>query len=155
MLEHLSPSPWLLWFGAGIILAILELALPGFILIFFALGCLVTACVFLFFEPTLTQQLMIFLIASIGSLFLLRHWLSQTFRGSLSDQDKGDYDDTPQGQKATVVSTVGPQKTGRIRYRGTDWCAMADESLEAGTVVEILGYADNSRQTFRVAKLKE
>jgi inner membrane protein len=33
-------SPWLIWFLAGIAIILAELAIPGFVIIFFGLGCL-------------------------------------------------------------------------------------------------------------------
>ena len=35
----LTFSPWLVWFLAGIAVMLAELAVPGFVIIFFGLGC--------------------------------------------------------------------------------------------------------------------
>jgi membrane protein implicated in regulation of membrane protease activity len=45
---NLTFSPWLVWFLAGIAVMLAELAVPGFVIIFFGLGCLGAAAVAIF-----------------------------------------------------------------------------------------------------------
>lgn len=145
-------SPWILWFIAAIGLAFLELAIPGFILIFFAAGCLLTSIVLWIWQPGISVQILIFLTFSITSLLLLRGKMTRIFRGeSHRDQDLGG-GENPQGEIVTAVTSIEPNKKGRIRYRGTDWYAVAEQKIEKDDVVEILGYEQNSRQIFRVKR---
>jgi membrane protein implicated in regulation of membrane protease activity len=143
-------SPWLLWFLLGLGLALLELVMPGLILIFFAIGCLVTTATLLLWEPDLTWQIVIFLISSLASLVLLRRWMTRVFRGVSTGSSNHDFDDAPFGSRASVTQAIGSSERGRIRYRGTDWYATADQPIESGAVVEIVDYADQSRQVFYV-----
>ncbi len=143
-------SPWLLWFLLGLGLALLELAMPGLVLIFFAIGSLVTAATLLLWEPAVSWQVVIFLISSIASLVLLRRWMTRVFRGVSTGNSQDDFDDAPCGARALVTQTIGSSGRGRIRYRGTDWYATADQPIEAGAAVEIVDYADPSRQVFSV-----
>lgn len=143
-------SPWLLWFLLGLGLALLELAMPGLILIFFAIGCLVTAAALLLWEPDFTWQILIFLLSSLASLVLLRRWMARVFRGTSTGNLKDSFDDGPFGARASVTQSIGLSQRGRIRYRGTDWYATADQPVEEGAVVEIVDYADQSRQVFYV-----
>jgi membrane protein implicated in regulation of membrane protease activity len=78
--------------------------------------------------------------------------MTRIFRGeSHRDQDLGD-GENPQGEIVTAVTPIEPNQKGRIRYRGTDWYAVAEQDIEKGDRVEILGYEKNSKQIFRVKK---
>ena len=146
-------TPWLIWFLLGIGLAFLELYLPGFIVLFFGIGCLGTSGALLLWDLSLTQQILLFLTTSITSLLLLRKWLMRIFRGVSSDKPDEDFDDFPRGAHVKVLKTITPDNSGRIQYRGTAWDALADETIEAGDTVEIVRYATNSRQVFFVHKI--
>lgn len=143
---------WLIWFLLGVGLALLELFLPGFILLFFAIGCWAAAGALLIHELSLTQQILVFIVTSIVSLVLLRQWMMQTFQGTSSETVEGDYDDFPLGLRVPVIKTISPDSSGRIQYRGTAWDAVAEETIEEGATVEIVGYAGKSRLTFLVRK---
>lgn len=143
-------TPWLIWFLLGIGLAFLELYLPGFIVIFFGIGCWLTAGALLLWHLSVTQQILLFITTAILSLLLLRKWMMLVFHGVSSDKQDQDFDDFPQGVHVPVIKTITPEIYGRIQYRGTSWYAAAAETIEAGKTVEILKYADNSRQIFFV-----
>ncbi len=144
---------WLIWFILGVAVAFLELYLPGFILLFFAIGCLSTAAALLVLDINLTQQILIFLITSITSLLLLRKWMMRTFKGASSSNHGDDFDDFPYGVHVQVLQKISPQKTGRIQYRGTAWDAVADENIEPGETVEIVKFSGSSKQIFVVRKV--
>lgn len=144
---------WLIWFILSVVIAFLELYLPGFILLFFAIGCLSTAAALLVLDIGLTQQILIFLITSITSLLFLRKWMIRTFRGTSSSNNDDDFDDFPYGVQVQVLQKISPRKAGRIQYRGTAWDAVADESIEQGETAEIVSFSGNSKQTFVVRKV--
>lgn len=148
-------SPWLLWFLIGLGLALLEFVMPGLILIFFAIGSLVTAATLLLWEPDLTWQILIFLISSLASLVLLRRWMTRIFRGVSTGNSEDDFDEAIFGARASVTQAIGSAERGRIRYRGTDWYATADHPIEVGAIVEIVDYADQSRQVFHVKRVTQ
>jgi len=145
-------SAWLIWFILGAGLALLELTMPGLIVIFMAIGCWIVAGILLIWPLTITQQILIFTIATIASIVLLRKWLIKIFKGSSKDSSVG-FDDFPQGVHVRVVRPITPQANGRISYRGTLWDASADELIEKGETVKIVRYADNSRQIYFVEKI--
>ena len=122
-------SAWLIWFVLGIGLAFLELLMPGFIVLFFGIGCWVVAGALLIWDLTLAQQIGIFIVATIASIVLLRRFLMRSFRGlSSSTADEG-FDDFPRGVHAKVVRQISRNSLGRIIYRGTPWDAMSDEEI--------------------------
>lgn len=146
-------SPWLIWFILGIAMAFLELQMPGFVVLFLGVGCWVVAGVLLLWPLTLTQQVWLFLVASIASIVLLRKWLMRIFQGRSSSQTETDYDDFPKGAHVEVVQPITPEVNGRIRFRGTLWDAAAEENIEKGEMAEIVRYAGQSRQIYFVKKL--
>ena len=145
-------TPWLVWFLAAVGFAVLELFLPFFIFLFFAFGCLGVAVVLLLVDLPLAQQLTTFIVVTLTSLILLRKWMMRTFRGVTADRPDKDFDDFPYGERVQVLKAIVPPQAGRIHHRGTAWDAVADEPLEAGETVEIIGPAGNNRQTFHVRK---
>jgi len=122
-------TPWLIWFLLGIGLAFLELYLPGFIVLFFGIGCWITAGALLLLELSLSQQILIFITSAVASLLLLRKWLMRVFRGASSDAPDDDFDDFPLGKHVKVLKTITPADFGRVEYRGTSWYAAADETI--------------------------
>jgi membrane protein implicated in regulation of membrane protease activity len=146
-------SDWLIWFLLGIGLAFLELFLPGFVIIFMALGCWIVAVVLLVWPLTLTHQVLLFIGGTIVSIALLRTWFMKTFRGSSSDQAQGGLDDFPHGVHVQVVKKISPKANGRIKFRGTYWDASADQEIDEGETVEIVRFAGKSRQVYFVRKI--
>jgi len=145
-------SPWIIWFVAGIALAFLEMAIPGFILAFFAAGCLLTSVVLWIWQPDIQTQILIFLTFSITSLVLLRGKMTRIFQGESRQNQDLEAGESPQGEIVKVVTPIGLNQKGRIHFRGTDWYAVSDQEIEKDALVEILGYEKNSRQIFRVKK---
>ncbi|MEA2060884.1 MAG: NfeD family protein [Thermodesulfobacteriota bacterium] len=145
-------APWLIWFMTGVLLAFVELMVPGIIIVFFGIGCWVVAAVLILYPMTLSQQVFLFIVASILSIVLLRKWFMKIFKGVSSDGTEADYDDFPQGARVEVTAPISPQANGRIKFRGTFWDAASDEAIDTGEIVEILNYAGNSHQVFFVKK---
>jgi len=146
-------SPWLIWFLLGIGLAFLELQLPGFIVVFFGIGCWVVAGALLIWDLALSHQIALFICSSIGSILLLRRFFVRAFRGSSSDSASDEFDEFPKKEKVKVTKSITPDCKGRVAYRGTTWNAVSDEHIESGEIVELAGYANNSRQVFFVKKI--
>lgn len=146
-------SPWLIWFLIGIGLAFMELFMPGFVIIFMALGCWVVALAVLVWPITLTQQILLFIGGTIVSIVLLRNRFIKTLQGTSSDNTPAGFDDFPYGVHVSVVKKITPNTTGRIRYRGTLWDARADEEIDEGEIVEIENFAGSSRQIYFVRKI--
>lgn len=145
-------TPWLLWLLAGVALALLELAVPGFILIFFGAGCLVVALCLLVLDLTLTQQLWLFLIATLVSLIGLRRFAMRIFAGEQAVNPVDQLLDEPHGT-ARVVQAIRPPVPGRVAWRGSFWDAQAEEDLEVDALVAVRGYAEGSRSQLQVEAL--
>ncbi|MFW6054929.1 MAG: NfeD family protein [Thermodesulfobacteriota bacterium] len=150
---NLLGAEWLIWFVVGIGLAFLELFMPGFVVIFMALGCWIVAGGLLIWPLTVTQQVLLFIVGTVVSIVLLRTWFMRTFRGIASDKAQTGFDDFPQGVHVQVVKGISPNTNGRIQFRGTLWDASADEEINEGETVEIVSYAGDSRQVYFVRKI--
>jgi len=138
--EFLKPE--LIWFLIGLVLLVLEFIMPGLIIGFFGVGAWIVAIVCLFSSyvtESLNTQLIIFIIASVLSLLLLRKWLKGMFIGhTKSKQDLTEDMKEFIGERAVVKEKITPKASGKVELHGTNWVAEADEEIAEETVVEII-----------------
>lgn len=127
----------LIWLATGVLLLLLEMVLPGFVLFFFGLGALVTFLCSWLWQPSLNEQLVIFLVSSLVSLFALRGFIKRTFLGdsnaSLDDHALGGV-----GESVVVTRMIDPPMEGKVKYSGTSWRAVADEKIEEGEMATVI-----------------
>jgi membrane protein implicated in regulation of membrane protease activity len=133
-------KPELIWFLVGLFLLIAEFVMPGLIVAFFGVGAWIVALICLFTDISLNTQLLIFIISSVLSLLLLRKWLKGIFFGHVaSKQNIKENLEEFVGRRAVVKERIVPNGRGKVEFRGTDWTAEADDEIEEGTAVEIIG----------------
>jgi membrane protein implicated in regulation of membrane protease activity len=131
----------LYWFLLGLALMLSELALPGFVIIFFGIGAWVTAfCIWLGVANAFNTQLVIFLLSSVVALVLFRKQGKRYFQGRVSGQvDDVKRLDELKGEHALVIEDIVPTNlSGKVELHGTNWNAQADQEIRKGTPVEIL-----------------
>jgi membrane protein implicated in regulation of membrane protease activity len=133
-------DPTVIWFAVGLVILVLELAVPGLILFFFGIGAWLVALLTLLFDININIQLLIFFISSVILLFSLRQWVRQLFTGKMgiSKNDEESSGDLV-GERATVVEAIIPPSNGRVEIHGTNWTAESDIEIKAGDIVEIIG----------------
>ncbi len=135
-------KPELIWFLVGLVLLVLEFIMPGLIIGFFGAGAWIVAIICLFsvyVASSINAQLIIFIIASVLSLLLLRKWLKGMFIGhTKSQQDLTEDMKEFIGEHAVVKEKITPKAGGKVELHGTNWEAEADEEIAEGTVVEII-----------------
>ena len=135
-------KPELIWFLIGLALLIIEFIIPGLIIGFFGAGAWIVAIVCLFsayVAGSINTQLIIFIIASVLSLLLLRKWLKGMFIGhTKSKQDLTEDLKEFIGERAVVKEKITPKIRGKVEIHGTNWVAESDEEIAEGTVVEII-----------------
>ncbi len=132
--------PALYWLIIGVLLFFLELALPGFILFFFALGALATALVAWLTPISIAWQLAIFMIGSLLSLLALRNLIQRRLfsappAGEVADEDVAT---AVAGDRGVVSQAIHPPAEGRIRYAGSSWRATAGEPIEEGEIIAVV-----------------
>jgi len=148
------PIP-LIWFLVGTAFLIAELALPGFILIFFTAGCWIVAIIVWLFNIDLTHQIVFFIVISLILLFTLRKYSLKIFKGKTRDTVDDHYTDAMIGKTAVVTKTVSPGFAGEIKVMGSFWRAIADVEIKEGKAVLIESLASEDGLTFRVKPIKE
>ena len=132
-------SPWLIWFVVGVAVMLTELAVPGFVLVFFGLGCWGAAVAAAIYPGAHSIQLAVFLIVSIASLLTLRRVAMRIFVGRSEGGESEDTGNVPVGARISLDRDLEPGITGRVRFRGTMWDAVSEDRLPAGTEAEIIG----------------
>jgi membrane protein implicated in regulation of membrane protease activity len=148
-------SPTLLWFLIGLVFVVAELAVPGFILIFFGLGAWAAAAVCSLTDVGLTGQVATFLVASVVLLVLFRKLGLRTFTGQSQDGEEEAPALEAVGQTATTVSPISSTSGGKIKFRGSFWQAEADTDIPAGQTVRITGLRPGSTLTYVVEPLEQ
>jgi len=118
-------QPWFVWAIVGVVCVGLEMLLPGFVIIFFGIGALLTAVLSLIpaVSGQIWLQVLVFIAFSVVSLVFLRRRFAKIFAGTLFDSRHVDPEETGAGETAEVIEAVTPLSDGRIRFRGTTWPA--------------------------------
>lgn len=129
-------EPHWLWIGAGLVLAALELLVPGVYLIWFALAAIATGVLVLASEPSLAVQIVSFVSLSLIFAFSARRWLRDTTIAS-SDPLMNNRAGRLVGQVAEVTQPI-VHGQGRVRIADGEWLASGPD-CPAGTRVRIAG----------------
>ena len=129
----------LFWLIIGVMLLFLELAVPGFVLFFFGVGALLTSLGAYLFHLNLSWQLVLFIVASLASLFSLRNIIQKRFlQPSPEGEEDWDAQLVTPGDRGVVSSRIEPPAAGRIKYSGTFWKATADERIDEGEIISVV-----------------
>ncbi len=134
---------WIYWLIAAILLALLELILPGFVLLCFGFAAMVTAMICLL-HPGIVLEIVSFIIFTIISLvgirpFFLRHMKP---RGGLVETNVH----ALIGGEAIVTEEINTENnTGRVKIRSEEWGAVSKDSarISAGAKVKVLAISGN------------
>jgi membrane protein implicated in regulation of membrane protease activity len=129
-----------LWIIVGFACILLELVIPGLMIVFFGTSAVVVGLLLKWggLPSGYGAPLVVLLLLSVGQILFLRKYLKEWFRGkSLEGED--DQQSEYVGKQATVVSGFETQgRSGKVSFRGTEWTAFADCPLEVGDEVEIV-----------------
>lgn len=128
-------DPAVIWFLIGLGLLLLELILPGLVILFFGAGAWVTALVCAITDINLDWQILIFLVASLLGLVLLRKYLKKRFF-SRTDKEVQDQLEEFIGRKAKAIEEF-KEGAGKVEFKGTRWSARCDEPVSKGDWVII------------------
>lgn len=145
-------SPWLIWFLAGIGIMLAELAVPGFVIIFFGLGCMGGAVAAFFFPEAYSAQVATFLIVSIASLLTLRKLAMNIFVGR-SEGAGEDSGNVLIGSRITLQQDMEAGRVGRVQFRGTMWDAISEDRIPAESDAEITGVDKANRSCLKIKKV--
>jgi membrane protein implicated in regulation of membrane protease activity len=136
-MESLLSRPELLWFLIGLVLFLLELVVPGFVIFFFGFGAWVTALICLIAHPSPNLQIVIFAVTSALSLIALRRMIQNKFFNGKTD-GIDTVEDEFTGKEGTALSDFGPNRKGKVEFKGTTWNAESVSEIREGQSVTII-----------------
>jgi len=132
---ELLSDPAVIWFLIGLGLLLLELILPGLVVLFFGTGAWVTALVSAITDINLNVQILIFLVASMLGLVLLRKYLKNRFFNKKSEEAQDQLEEFI-GHKARAVENF-KEGSGTVEFKGTRWSARCENPVAEGQWVTI------------------
>ena len=129
-------APWW-WIALGLVLAALEMLIPGVYLVWLAVAALATGLLTLVFDFGLALQVVDFVFLSLIAVFAARRFVSE--RGiESSDPLLNNRMGRLVGQTATVSAAI-EHGEGRVNHGDSQWSARGPE-LPAGARVRITGF---------------
>lgn len=129
-------EPHWLWIGAGLVLAALEMVVPGVYLIWLAVAAIATGVLVLGGEPSVAMQIVSFVSLSLIFAYSSKRWLRDKPIES-SDPLMNNRAGRLVGQTATVShAIIGGE--GRVRVGDGEWLASGPD-CPSGTRVRIAG----------------
>ena len=136
---------WWHWIVLGIVLMLLELAVPAFFLIWFGLGAVIVGLLILVF-PDLSMAYQV--IAWTGSSMVLVWLWFKVFKPNMHKTRAGSSKGMFIGEVALVTRDIRPYEKGQIRFQkpilGDEvWDSMADEEIKTGERVKVLEVEGN------------
>ena len=142
---------WWHWVVLGVVLTLLELAVPAFFLLWFGAGAVVVGLVLLAFpQLSFTWQIVIWIGCAVAFIWL---WFKVFKPGSFKTRagmSKGQLI----GEIGMVIRDIRPYERGQIRLQkpvlGEEvWDAMGEEEIKAGERVRVLEVEGNFLKVVR------
>jgi len=144
---------WWHWMVLGVVLVLLELAIPAFFIIWFGLGAVIVGLAMLALPAmNLAAQIGLWIVASVAFVVLwMRVFKAQVHRTRVG-MSRGQF----AGEVGLVTRGIQPYQKGQIRFQkpilgAESWEAIADEDIAPGERVRVLEVEGN---ILRVAKNK-
>jgi inner membrane protein len=142
-------DPKFLWLVLGLLLCIIEITIPGLVIIFFGLGA-ISVGVMCFIAPiSLNYQLLIFICSSVFYLVMFRRWFKTLFFKSKESAAVA-VDAEFVGKQAKVTQKVEPGRVGKVELHGTVWEAVSKDVVPEGEMVMVI---DKKNITLEVESL--
>lgn len=136
---------WWHWMVLGIVLVLLELAVPAFFLVWFGVGALVVGFVLLA-VPSLAfaWQVLVWIACSVAFIWLWFKVFKPGFHKTRAGMSKG----ALIGEVGLVIRDIRPFEKGQVRFQkpvlGDEvWESLADEEIKAGERVKVLDVEGN------------
>lgn len=131
-------DPHWVWVAIGLVLAMLELVVPGVYLIWFAAAALVTGLLTFVLDLGVAVQVINFVSLSLIAAYSAKRFLRDKPIVS-SDPLMNNRGGRLIGQTAVVVQALD-NGSGRIRHGDSEWIARGAD-IPVGTKVQIVGHA--------------
>lgn len=134
MNESFTLDPAVLWFIIGVLLAVSEFIIPGFVIIFFGLGALLVSLMcWMGLADSLSSQLLWFSVYSLVMLFGLRWLVKGWFVGASSQTAGGDEVSDIVGKEVRCLTAFSASEPyGKVEFKGANWKARCATPLSEG-----------------------
>lgn len=145
---------WWHWIVLAVGLAVAELAIPSFFVIWFGAGAaLVGLAMLVVRDLSLAEQLAIWTLASLAMVFA---WF-RVFRSGRHKTRIGLAEGEVVGEVGLLVGEVAPFQRGKVRFQkpllGADeWACIGDERIAAGERVRVVAIEGSILKVARSAK---
>lgn len=135
-----SLEPYQIWLALGLVLAVLELIVPGVFLIWFSVAALITGALSYVLPINVGVQMLFFALASLASVWAARRFFILSPIGSADPllNQKG----ARLIGEIAVVSDAIEGGRGRVKIGDSEWNAAGDD-MPVGTRVKVAGVDGN------------
>lgn len=127
---ELKPAVWII---AGLVLAALEMVVPGLVIIWFGIAAVV-AGVLAFFVPSPYIQFGVFVVLS-GLMVVFSQRIARRITHPEPEPVGAN---RMVGVTGRVIAGISPPDLGRVKIRGDEWRAMATCPITAGAEVRVV-----------------
>ena len=145
---------WWHWIVLAVGLALAELAIPSFFVIWFGAGAVLVGLVTLLVRDlSLTEQLAIWILASLAMVYA---WF-RVFRTNRHKTRIGMAEGEVIGEVGLLVREVAPFQRGGVRFQkpllgAEEWVCIGDEAIAAGERVRVVAIEGSILKVARSAK---
>ena len=136
---------WWHWMVLGIVLVLLELAVPAFFLVWFGVGALIVGFAVLAVPGlSFAWQVLVWIACSVLFIWLWFKVFRPGFHKTRAGMSKG----ALIGEVGLVIRDIRPFEKGQVRFQkpvlGDEvWESLADEEIKAGERVKVLDVEGN------------
>lgn len=140
---------WWHWIAGGILLTLMELAVPAFFLVWFGLGAILVGIIMLLLPISLAGQFTLWAVASSAMVLLWFRVVKNPDRTKAGISKEAFL-----GETGMITKEVSELSKGEIRFQkpilGSEtWPVISDETIKAGERAQI---ADVIGQTLKVSR---
>ena len=132
-----------LWFIVALAFFILEILTPGFVLMWFGAGALVSGLLDVFGIHNLTVQILVFAITSIILVTLSRTIFKNIFMRASPGAGLNTTMDAVLGKVGVVTEKIDPDlSVGRVLIEGQDWAAITEDksTIDVNVKIHVIGF---------------
>lgn len=126
---QLTPAVWI---GAGLILAVLEMVIPGLVVIWFGVAGVITGILALFVKNTYVQFGVFVVLSTLMVFFSQR--IARRFTHA---EPESVGSNRMVGVTGVVLQPIAPPDLGRVKVRSDEWRAEAACPIAAGVEVRV------------------
>ena len=131
------------WLISGVILILLEFAVPGAILSFLGIASILVATLMYYgYIDGIVEIMITWFITSLFLVIFVRALFLRIMPGASEVEGTDELKDALGGE-VEVITEISKNGMGRVRYRDTTWDAMSESQLLVGARAKIVGKSGN------------